>query len=236
LPPPPYKLTFKHANAQSGDDIMVQAYHPPRLGPYPDDVPAKNAIRFTPAQIDAIHSGINPGLTLIVGPPGSGKTDTAVQIISNLYHNYPNQKIVLVTHSNAALNDLFIKIMDRDIDPRHLLRLGSGERELRDSLGSQSGEHFDKQGRVNWCLERRLHLLGQVQHLSQSIRCLGDHGASCETAEYFFNYEIKPRITKFEDTVKLSTSILIADVFPFQEYFSDVPEALFTGKLTDCQW
>jgi superfamily I DNA/RNA helicase len=49
---------------------------------------------------------------MVVGPPGTGKTDVAVQIISNLYHNHPTQKILLVTHSNAALNDLFEKIME----------------------------------------------------------------------------------------------------------------------------
>jgi intron-binding protein aquarius len=49
---------------------------------------------------------------MIVGPPGTGKTDVAVQIIASLYHNYPTQKILLVTHSNAALNDLFEKIME----------------------------------------------------------------------------------------------------------------------------
>lgn len=33
-----------------------------------------------------------------------------MQIITALYHNYPSQRILLVTHSNAALNDLFAKI------------------------------------------------------------------------------------------------------------------------------
>lgn len=32
---------------------------------------------------------MNEGLTMIVGPPGTGKTDVAVQIINNLYHNFP---------------------------------------------------------------------------------------------------------------------------------------------------
>ena len=60
----------------------------------------------------------------MVGPPGTGKTDVAVQIIANLYHNHPTQKTLIVTHSNAALNDLFRKIMKRDVLERHLLRLG----------------------------------------------------------------------------------------------------------------
>jgi hypothetical protein len=35
----------------------------------------------------------------------------AVQIISNLYHNFPEQRTLIVTHSNQALNQLFEKIM-----------------------------------------------------------------------------------------------------------------------------
>lgn len=73
---------------------------------------------------------MQPGLTLVVGPPGTGKTDVAVQIISNLYHNFPNQRTLIVTHSNQALNQLFEKIAALDIDERHLLRLGHGEEAL----------------------------------------------------------------------------------------------------------
>ena len=62
-------------------------------------------------QIKAIVSGVQPGLTMVVGPPGTGKTDTAVQILNVLYHNCPSQRTLLITHSNQALNDLFEKIM-----------------------------------------------------------------------------------------------------------------------------
>ena len=49
-----------------------------------------------------------------------GKTDVAVQIISNLYHNYPMEKTLLVTHSNQALNHLFDKLVLLDVDERFL--------------------------------------------------------------------------------------------------------------------
>ena len=45
---------------------------------------------------------LQPGLTMVVGPPGTGKTDVAVQIISNLYHNFPDQRTLIVTHSNQV--------------------------------------------------------------------------------------------------------------------------------------
>lgn len=62
----------------------------------------RNQILFTPTQIEAIRSGMQPGLTMVVGPPGTGKTDVAVQIISNIYHNFPDQRTLIVTHSNQV--------------------------------------------------------------------------------------------------------------------------------------
>ena len=52
--------------------------------------------------MEAIRAGVQPGLTMVVGPPGTGKTDTAVQIMHVLYHNCPTQRTLLITHSNQA--------------------------------------------------------------------------------------------------------------------------------------
>jgi hypothetical protein len=185
--------------------VMVIPYRRANPGPYPEDRSPTNTIRFTPTQVAAIRSGCNPGLTMVVGPPGTGKTDVAVQIIVNLYRNHPTQKILVVTHSNAALNDLFEKIMEREVAPRHLLRLGAGELELRDSLsmggalggGKGQGEAFSKQGRVNWSLSRRLQLLAQVQRLGASLGVAGDSGSTCETAAYFRLQHVQARVEKF---------------------------------------
>ena len=108
---PPYHLSFTTDSTSGKEVISVSSLPKPNPGPYPEDVPPSNPVRFTPVQVHAIRSGINQGLTMIVGPPGTGKTDVAVQIIAELYKNYPTQKILLVTHSNAALNDLFEKIL-----------------------------------------------------------------------------------------------------------------------------
>lgn len=272
LPPPPYRITSSPAEgtaAESGskkgrsskkatavvassapassngkETLVVKAYRRPNQGPYPEDVVPTNTVRFTPTQVEAIRSGTNPGLTMVVGPPGTGKTDVAVQIIVNLYRNHPTQKILIVTHSNAALNDLFEKIMERDVAPRHLLRLGSGEMDLREALatsgagggGKGQGEAFSKQGRVNWSLARRLQLLAQVQRLSASIGIPGDVGNSCETAEYFQLEHVQSRIEKFKIDVaaarakNTATPTMVQELFPFPHYFADVP-ALFRGDL-----
>lgn len=53
-------------------------------------------------QVEAISAGVQPGLTMVVGPPGTGKTDTAVQVMTVLYHNCPGQRTLLITHSNQV--------------------------------------------------------------------------------------------------------------------------------------
>ena len=116
-----FRVTFPEppsdGDAAAGP-LVVESYVPPDPGPYPENQPNLNRVRFTPVQVEAIRDGVQPGLTMVVGPPGTGKTDTATQILHCLYHNEPGQRTLLITHSNAALNDLFQKLMERDVPAR----------------------------------------------------------------------------------------------------------------------
>ena len=164
-------------------------------------------VRFTPVQVEALRSGLNPGLTQVpnsppngrivpttsivcrlkltafgqvVGPPGTGKTDVAVQTLANLYHTFPEQRTLLVTHSNQALNDLFDKLLVLDIQERHLLRLGHGQLDL------ETEKDFSRFGRVNYMLGKRLSLLEEVVKLSKSIGLTRDINFTCESAANFY--------------------------------------------------
>ena len=108
---PPYRLEFppaKPSNDEEAITITAKSYSAPNRGPYPYCEAKKNSVPFTPTQVEAIRAGMQPGLTMIVGPPGTGKTDVAVQIISNIYHNFPEQRTCIVTHSNQ---EQFYKIV-----------------------------------------------------------------------------------------------------------------------------
>ncbi|KCV72541.1 hypothetical protein H696_00133 [Fonticula alba] len=230
--------------------VHVRAYHPPPCGPYPADARRRNAIRFTPTQVRAIRQGLERGLTLVVGPPGTGKTDVAVQLLASIYHNWPNQHILLVTHSNQALNQLFEKIIALDVYEGHCLRLGHGEEDLA------SDRDFSISGRVNFFLARRLALLAEVSRLAVSLQVPGHVGYTCETASNFFRLHVGPRWDRFRaglasleaelgrqatDSLPLDLSTASADVlaadrslseyirreFPFAEYFADAPEPVF---------
>jgi len=235
---PPFVLKFKEKpneedkklNEQEKFDreISVSSYVIPNRGPYPYTIPKKNAVRFTPTQVEAIRSGMQPGLTMVVGPPGTGKTDVAVQIISNIYHNNPNERTLIVTHSNQALNQLFEKIMCLDVDERHLLRLGHGEEAL------ETEKDFSRYGRVNYVLNKRIELLDEVTKLKDSLGVHGDMGGSCETAGYFFLHHILSRWEQFLSKVEvIGGEPPVSEVdekFPFHVFFANAPKPLFRGQ------
>ncbi|XP_017331417.1 RNA helicase aquarius isoform X3 [Ictalurus punctatus] len=240
---PPFRIKFPVQNvkgkkrkadeeeekAEEDNTLIVEPHVTPNRGPYPYNQPKRNNIPFTPTQIEAIRAGMQPGLTMVVGPPGTGKTDVAVQIISNLYHNFPEQRTLIVTHSNQALNQLFEKIMALDIDERHLLRLGHGEEEL------ETEKDFSRYGRVNYVLARRLELLGEVARLQESLGVPGDVSYTCETAGHFYLYQVMSRWEEYTSKVrpKPGREVSIQDVaahFPFHKYFSNAPQPVFKGQ------
>uniref|UniRef100_A0A9J8CR56 RNA helicase aquarius n=1 Tax=Cyprinus carpio carpio TaxID=630221 RepID=A0A9J8CR56_CYPCA len=240
---PPFRIRFpalnakgkkRKANEEEKPDeedltLVVEPHVIPNRGPYPYNQPKRNTIQFTPTQIEAIRAGMQPGLTMVVGPPGTGKTDVAVQIISNLYHNFPEQRTLIVTHSNQALNQLFEKIMALDIDERHLLRMGHGEEEL------ETEKDFSRYGRVNYVLSRRLELLREVARLQESLDVPGDVSYTCETAGHFYLYQVMSRWEEYMSKVKPKPSreVKTEDVashFPFHKYFSNAPQPVFKGQ------
>jgi intron-binding protein aquarius len=238
---PPFVLTFpksefpalededdeeeESSNKRKAEDssVLVKSYRMRNL----IESPKLNKIAFTQSQVEAIRSGSSKGLTLIVGPPGTGKTDVAVQIISNLYQQNPNCHMLLITRSNQALNHLFEKITCSNVDSRHLLRLGHGHEDI------DSASDWGKSGRINSFLELRLSLLHQVADIAKSISLTADHAMTCETASYFFNFYLQPKWDAYQETLNNSKATIedLSSQFPFTAYFERIRPDMFA----ECQ-
>lgn len=180
----------------------------------------KNRVRFTPQQTQAILASQYSGIQLIIGPPGTGKTDTLVQIVNLLYHNFPDQRILLITRSNQALNDIFTKISHLNIDEKHLLRLGMGQKDLR--LGKQ----FGKSGRIDYMLSRRIFVLQEALKIQDSLGAKYVTDFTCETAEKFYEILVLPYWEMFRE--KLSQfkgnelEAYVKQSFSFSRYIAEL--------------
>lgn len=191
---------------------FARSYKMPYSGPYNEDKRRTNSVRFTARQVESIVDAAGLGLTLVVGPPGTGKTDVASQVLNLLYHNYPEQRILVIAHSNQALNHIFQKIAKLDIDPRHLLRLGHSQDDLGD---------YSLFGRVDKLTEARIPLLEKVTKLAESMGIPGDHGDSCETASYFYQVHVLPAWNRYKARLDGLDEEQIRHEFPFANYFQD---------------
>ncbi|KAK9465895.1 P-loop containing nucleoside triphosphate hydrolase protein [Lipomyces arxii] len=197
----------------------VSTYSQPSLGPHVTDARPRNTIQFTPKQVQAIYSGTNPGLTVIVGPPGTGKTDVLAQIISNINHAQSDQRTLVVANSTHALTKLFEKLGSLDVAERHLLRLGHGE---------DDNDTYTGFGRVESLMNRRAELLRYVAKLGNSVGAVGTHGESCESAGYFYSVFVQPTWDKYLNARKSVQEVaVLASLFPFHSYFADAPQPLF---------
>jgi intron-binding protein aquarius len=81
-------------------------------------------------------------------------------------------------------------------------------------------------------LTRRLELLVKVERLAQALEVAADVGYTCETAEYFFHSHVLARWEAFVSAAnkrQAEGAAPVALLFPFSDYFADVPPPLFRG-------
>ncbi len=66
------------------------------------------------SQNTAIHNTFTNNLSVISGPPGTGKTQVILNIISNAI--YSNKKIAVISNNNTAVENVYTKMKEYDLD------------------------------------------------------------------------------------------------------------------------
>ena len=180
-------------------------------------------IKFNENQIEAIKLGIQEGLSLIKGPPGTGKTDIAIEIINYLYQNKKNERILIITHSNNVLNDICKKIIEAGIvDIKHLLRLGQGNKIFE---FNEKEIDLSLEGKINYVLEKRKIFLQKFLEcmINNNIKVYNEY--TCQSAlallDFYFiknenkNISIQKNIEKY---FNLTLSQIISELKSYLVY------------------
>ncbi|POM63021.1 DEAD helicases superfamily protein (Aquarius) [Phytophthora palmivora] len=212
---------FTYVEDMRDGTTFIRAYHKKIFSAAPPTVPS--SLRYTKAQIAAIRQGICEGLTVLVGPPGTGKTDVAVQLVLNLYRTTPtHEKVLIVAHSNQALNDFFAKILARNvINEAEIVRMGHGQFANEGYTTEHENQgvfhaDFSRNGRVSFLLARRAALLAEVEQMAQwlmkrdPVQYVGLGGGSasysCENASIFYQFHMKALLDAARECSELSSN------------------------------
>ncbi|CAH0474223.1 unnamed protein product [Peronospora belbahrii] len=205
-------------NIRDGSNF-IRASHKMSAGCSSIDSP----VRFTKAQVTAVRTAAFEGLTLVVGPPGTGKTDVAVQLVLNLYRSTSSrEKVLLVAHSSQALDDFFARILARNvINEAEIVRMGQAQLDNENGLAAKEGEggfygNFSCDGRVAFLLERRATLLAEVEQMAQWLikrdpaqyagLSGGSASYSCVNALIFYQFHMKLLLNAAYESTGLSST------------------------------
>lgn len=96
---------------------------------------------------------------LILGPPGTGKTHTIVEIIKKL--NMQHKKILLTSHTHIAVDNVVEKLTM--IDDSEIIRIGDDEKITQQTMKYSLNEHIKKHPRYSE-IQRRKELIYEFKN------------------------------------------------------------------------
>src|SRR5690606_18742711 len=96
------------------------------------EIPASEFIQISPLnskQKEAVRFAFNQPLSVVTGPPGTGKTQVVLNILANaILHN---KKVLLASKNNQAVDNVKDRLTALIREPKFFLRFGS-KTEIRD--------------------------------------------------------------------------------------------------------
>ncbi len=87
------------------------------------------------SQKKAVENALNSNISIIEGPPGTGKTQTILNIIANLIIN--DKTVAIVSNNNSAIENILEKLSKNDLDC--IAALLGNKNNIDDFIKKQSG-------------------------------------------------------------------------------------------------
>lgn len=179
---------------------------------------------FNNSQLQAIYNALTNKISIIKGPPGTGKTQTILNIISNLIVHGKN--VAIISANNAAIDNIEYKLKEKGYGGL-IASLGSGERKdiffecQNNSIKRNKEEKIEIDSKKLIFLSDLFKNENKAKLIKEEIRRL-----SCEK-EYYekFNYNDLINVDKYNFK---TAKELIEYVVAYQE---DIKEKDFTVFL-----
>ena len=129
---------YKGINFISSDTALYK-YLNPKTGINKMNVNLNNIIfpfGANKSQFQAVRNAMSSQISIIEGPPGTGKTQTILNIIANIVKN--GQTVAVVSNNNAATDNVYEKLQKYHLDYL-CARLGKRENK-EDFINNQTGK------------------------------------------------------------------------------------------------
>ena len=150
-------------------ETALYKYLNPQLGINKRNVNLDNIIfpfGANKSQFQAVRNAMSSQISIIEGPPGTGKTQTILNIIANIVKN--GQTVAVVSNNNAATDNVYEKLQKYHLDYL-CARLGKKENK-EEFINNQTGK-YPKFGDK---LEDEYSIQNEILELNQSITKIFD--------------------------------------------------------------
>lgn len=152
-----------------------------------DSVAPLLPFRFDEYQLTAMQKVLSSDLTVVTGPPGTGKSELVANLLMNLL--FADKSVLLVSNTNEAINVVHERV--ETLFPGALLR--TGNKEARQSLRGQIDAAARRMGRSSKPFRREelFKRWQRVRVLRSRLQTLHEMNAEFERLEQDFQRESK---------------------------------------------
>ena len=154
---------YNKINFIDTDTVLYKYLNPEK---YASQVNKKERVIIYPfgankSQFDAVRKAMENQISIIEGPPGTGKTQTILNIIANIVKD--NKTVAVVSNNNSATNNVYEKLQKYGLD---YLCAQLGKKENKEEfIKNQTGKYpeFDER------LEDRQKIENEITKLNEDI-------------------------------------------------------------------
>ena len=151
--------------------------------------PASTSSSPSPTATDPLARCRLPGVLLVTGPPGTGKSTLVSNVVRQALLS-PEERILVVTRSEAEATRILGLLGEAPAVSEDLvMRLSDG----MGGGGTFAGPDYSRAGRVDFILRKRLQLLAEAEGVAAELGLSLHSHLTCETAEIFFQSQVVSR-------------------------------------------